>query len=194
MINIEALTNVPGVRVRDGGRDGWHSFDCPSDSFLDLVKLLTSEFYFDSLADLAAIDMGEGASKRFGCVYHLFSHQRKKFLRIVVMCDENAYPALPSLTSIFGNANWHEREAFDMMGIVFHGHPDLRRIMMWDSYPWFPLRKDFPLEGRDAPPPPEYDSEPLMKVVPVPMEGGPFSSKPGSADTSGKEPRSRAEI
>ncbi len=80
-------------------------------------------------------------------------------------------------------ANWHEREIYDMMGIKFNGHPDLRRILMWDGYPFFPLRKEFPLEGL----PSDMPDVAFTKVTP--MEGGPFVTVPSTATSKDREPR-----
>ena len=62
-------------------------------------------------------------------------------------CPDNQSPSIPSVSSVFPAANWHERETFDMFGIKFSDHPNLKRILMWDDYPYFPLRKEFPLAG-----------------------------------------------
>ena len=112
---------------------------------------------------------------------------------MAVVCESAEEPKLPSLCPVFKGADWLEREAFDMMGIVFEGHPRLARILMWDSYPWHPLRKDFPLEGREAPLPPTFEgNENAAKVVPAPEEGGPFHSPSGGVKfVAQKEPRSR---
>jgi NADH-quinone oxidoreductase subunit C len=99
-------------------------------------------------------------------------------------------PTLDSIVPIYQGADWHEREIFDMMGLHFNGHPDLRRILMWEGYPYFPLRKDFPLEGKTSEMPNEAFSRP------APMEGGPFVAPPivhppakGDAVTTLREPR-----
>ncbi len=186
------LLNI--ASVRSGGKDGYEAYNCSADKFLLFVKILKEEYFFDALADLAGMDFGLDEAKRFGCIYHFYSTSRKTFLRVCVYCEDNAKPSLPSLALIYANANWHEREAYDMLGINFEGHPDLRRILMWDAYPHHPLRKDFPLCGKPAPTPPEFDAPEGMKVVPVPMEGGPFHSKAGANTSSEKEPRSRLEF
>ena len=71
-------------------------------------------------------------------------------MRVAADCADDANPSMPSATGLWPGANWHEREAYDMFGITFTGHPDLRRILMWDGYPYFPLRKEFPLAGLDT--------------------------------------------
>lgn len=168
------------------------AFDCPPEHLVKAAKTLRDSHDCRSLQDIAAIDMGPDSSPRFGAVYHFYSHSKKKYVRLVCMCADSARPTLPSLCGVFKGADWHEREAYDLMGITFEGHPSLRRIMMWESYPWHPLRKDFPLSGRDAPLPDTFaDNENATKVVPAPEEGGPFHS-PSTATifASQREPRS----
>ncbi len=92
---------------------------------------------------------------------------------------------LPSVVGVWRTANWHEREIYDLMGIRFHGHPDLRRILMWEGYPYYPLRKDFPLAGK----PTDLPGVAFTRVTP--MEGGPFVTLPGSDDAVAREPRVR---
>ncbi len=101
-------------------------------------------------------------------------------LRLKLKVPEEA-GAVDTVSDIWPTANWHEREIYDMMGIKFNGHPDLRRILMWDGYPFFPLRKDFPLEGL----PSEMPDVAFTKVTP--LEGGPFVTVPSTADI--KRPR-----
>ncbi len=105
-------------------------------------------------------------------------------LRLKLNVPEEAN-AVDTISDIWPTANWHEREAYDMMGIKFNGHPDLRRILMWEGYPFFPLRKDFPLEGL----PSEMPDVAFTKVTP--MEGGPFVTVPSTATSKDREPRAR---
>ena len=173
--------------------DGIVAFNCKKNVFLLLAQKLRDEFEFETLTDLAALDMGEDAGdSRFGVVYHFYSHSNKKYVRVFVACDSEAEPKLPSLCSIYKGADWLEREAFDLMGIVFEGHPSLRRILMWDGYPYHPLRKDFPLAGKEAPLPPTFEgNEDATAVVPASEEGGPFHApSSGAKFASEKEPRS----
>jgi NADH-quinone oxidoreductase subunit C len=92
---------------------------------------------------------------------------------------------LPSVIGVWRTVNWHEREIYDMMGIRFRGHPDLRRILMWEGYPYFPLRKDFPLAGK----PSEMPGVAFSK--PAPQEGGPFVTVAGGNSATTREPRIR---
>jgi NADH-quinone oxidoreductase subunit C len=89
------------------------------------------------------------------------------------------------VSDIWPTANWHEREVYDMMGITFDGHPDLRRILMWEGYPFFPLRKDFPLAGKPS------DMPEVAFTGIAPLEGGPFVTSPGTCGTVDAEPRAK---
>ncbi len=152
---------------------------------------------YDMLADLTAIDWAEGASPRFTVVWHLLSTERAPgaYLRVAADCASDTEPEMPSVAAIWPVANWHERETFDMFGIVFTGHPDLRRILMWDGYPHYPLRKEFPLAGIEGElPDPEVAGETKTKVIPAPMAGGPFvASSGGELNLSEAEPRAKDE-
>lgn len=99
---------------------------------------------FDLLADLTAADWPE-REKRFDVVYHLYSVPRNHRLRIKVHAGEGEPVA--SAASIWRSADWHEREVYDLFGVVFEGHPDLRRILLPDEWEGHPLRKEYPLEG-----------------------------------------------
>lgn len=116
-----------------------------------------SMFDFDTLIDLCGIDYstyGNDLSvkqglrdKRFAVIYHLLSVNRNHRLRIRVLAENNEFPVIDSVTEIWPVANWFEREAFDLYGIVFTGHPDLRRILTDYGFIGNPFRKDFPLTG-----------------------------------------------
>jgi len=100
---------------------------------------------FSFLSDLSAVDRFP-IEPRFELNYHLLSLERKERLRLRVRLP-GAEPFVPSVTSIWPTANWHERETFDLFGIRFQGHPDLTRILMPDEWEGHPLRKDYPVEG-----------------------------------------------
>jgi NADH-quinone oxidoreductase subunit C len=119
----------------------------PKESIVEVCRFLKEddELKFDLLADLCGIDMYTPV-KRFGVIYNLYSLKNKHRIRLKTFVEEED-PTLPTVTSIWGTANWHERETFDMFGIVFEGHPDLRRVYMPEEFEYFPLRKDFPLMG-----------------------------------------------
>jgi NADH-quinone oxidoreductase subunit C len=103
---------------------------------------------YNLLMDMAGVDY-LGREPRFEVVYHLYSIPYNSRLRLKVRVPESDL-VVPSVTSVWSTADWHEREAFDMLGIRFADHPDLRRIYMPDDYPAHPLRKDFPILGPDA--------------------------------------------
>jgi len=103
-------------------------------------------FEFDMLADLTGVDRGPEEEPRFEVNYHLFSTKRYHRLRLkVLLAQEDVH--VPSVVPVWRTANWHERETFDMFGVVFDGHPDLRRILLPDDWQGHALRKDFPLRG-----------------------------------------------
>ena len=101
---------------------------------------------FNFLSDLCGVDY-MGREPRFEVVYHLYSMEYKHRLRMKVSLSESDL-SIPSVTSVWGTANWHERECFDLLGITFSDHPDLTRILTPDGFKEHPLRKDFPLRGR----------------------------------------------
>ena len=103
---------------------------------------------FDHLSNLCGVDMItlRGASPRFDVVYHLYSLSSGARITLKTASDDGS--EVPTVSTVWRTANWHEREAYDMFGIRFAGHPDLRRILMEEGFDAFPLRKDFPLEGR----------------------------------------------
>ncbi len=194
-MEIEKLLSLyPSLKTRET-KDDIPSFDCPTDELLAVAKILRYDFKFESLNDIAALDYGENLEEnRYAAVYHFYSHANKKYISLRVVCESVEEPKIPSLCPIYKGADWLERECFDMMGIVFVDHPRLARILMWDEYPWYPLRKDFPLAGKEAPLPPSFEgNENATKVVPAPEEGGPFHSPSVSTDfVPQKEPRSVA--
>ena len=166
--------------------------NCPADKLIELCTALRDEFGYDLLVDVTAVDW-DAASPRFTGIYHLLSTTKHEYLRIAVDCPDDINPTLPSLCELYAAANWHERETYDLMGIRYTDHPDLRRILMWDGYPYHPLRKEFPLAGIETPLPAEDVAEQTQaKVLAAPMMGGPFVS---SADgpMSQTEPRARDE-
>lgn len=164
------------------------AYNCPADQVLGLLKALRDEYGYGLLADVTAIDHYQ-ASPRYEVVYHLYNLEQHGYLRIVIPCAGDEEPTAPSVVSLWPGANWHERETYDMFGIRFVGHPDLRRILMWDSYPYFPLRKEFPLAGIDVPLPAEDVVERTgVSARPAPMMGGPFHAGQ-RGPMSAREPR-----
>jgi NADH-quinone oxidoreductase subunit C len=149
----------------------------------EVAKFCRDELSFDYLVDIASID-NFGEEPRFEVVYELYSMTLAIHLRLKMRVSEEV-GSVQTVSDIWPTANWHEREIFDMMGIKFEGHPDLRRILMWEGYPYFPLRKEFPLEGLPSEMPDVAFSEA------APMEGGPFVTTPTTATSKDREPRAR---
>jgi NADH-quinone oxidoreductase subunit C len=119
---------------------------------LAAAKTLRDDFAFEQLIDLAAVDyrdyrMGEWSGRRFAVVYHLLSISRNQRVRVRAFVENDDFPVIDSVISVWSAADWYEREAFDLMGIIFTGHPDLRRILTDYGFIGHPFRKDFPLEG-----------------------------------------------
>ena len=138
---------------------------------------------FDYLVDITSVD-NYGQDPRWTVVYHLRSIVDGKEIRLKTEVSEEK-SELPSVLPVWRTANWHEREIYDMMGIRFAGHPDLRRILMWEGYPYHPLRKDFPLAGKPT------DLPEIAFTRVTPMEGGPFVTLPSSDEAVAREPRVR---
>ena len=137
----------------------------------------------DFLKDITSID-NYGEDPRWTIVYELYGLGHHCHLRLRVDVSEEK-SELPTVTTVWRTADWHEREIYDMMGIRFRGHGDLRRILMWEGYPYFPLRKDFPLAGKAT----ELPDVAFSK--PAPLEGGPFVTVAGGKDAIEREPRVR---
>jgi len=149
MVELSALQLKFGNELQESSFRDNRRIDVPAGSVFDLLRCLKSEHGFNTLIDMTAVDYleYEGAVDRFGVVYMLlnvFSGERLIVRTAVNLPD----PALPSVYPLWRAADWMEREVFDMFGIVFEGHPDLRRILMPEEFAAFPLRKDYPLKGR----------------------------------------------
>jgi len=122
---------------------------------IDILKTLKDnrDFQFKQLIDLCGVDFLEYPeeqlnNKRFAVVYHLLSLKKNNRLRIKVFLEDNEFPTLPTVISLWPVADWYEREAFDLLGIMFLNHPDLRRILTDYGFIGHPFRKDFPMIGK----------------------------------------------
>ena len=118
----------------------------PAESIVDICFFLKTRHGFDLLSDICGADRGPEEDPRFAVNYHLFSTIHFKRLRLKVRLSEDD-PKVPSVTGIWKTADWHERETYDMFGVVFEGHPDLRRILLPSDFDGHALRKDYPLRG-----------------------------------------------
>lgn len=118
----------------------------PSEAILDTCFFLKAKHGFDLLADLCGADRGPEEDPRFEVNYHLFSTSHYQRLRLKVLVPEDD-PKVESVTGIWKTADWHERETYDLFGVVFENHPDLRRILLPSDFDGHALRKDYPLRG-----------------------------------------------
>ena len=149
----------------------------------EVCRYAKDDLDFNYLVDISSVD-NYGDDPRWTVVYHLRGLRHGGELRLKTGVSEEK-SELPSVIGVWATANWHEREIYDMMGIRFSGHPDLRRILMWEGYPYFPLRKDFPLAGK----PSDLPGVAFTRVTP--MEGGPFVTVPSNDEAVQREPRVR---
>ncbi len=154
-----------------------------AEKIAQVCQYLKHDLGFDYLIDISSVD-NYGDDPRWTVVYHVrgLGHGAELRLKTVVSEEKSE---LPTVTTVWQGASWHEREIYDMMGIRFHGHPDLRRILMWEGYPYFPLRKDFPLAGKPS------DLPGVAFTKPAPMAGGPFVTVAGGNSAMSREPRIR---
>jgi NADH-quinone oxidoreductase subunit C len=118
----------------------------PRESIEDVCNFLKTTHDFDLLADICGADRGAEEDPRFEVNYHLFSTVHYSRLRLKVLLSEDD-PHVASVTSIWRTANWHERETFDLFGVIFDGHPNLERILLPSDFDGHALRKDYPLRG-----------------------------------------------
>lgn len=123
------------------------SITIKKDKIVELAKLLKEDdnLHFETCIDVTAIDWAK-RKNRFTVVYHVYSYQNNFTLRLKANIDDEP-PQIDSVTSVWKSANWYERETYDMYGIIFINHPDLRRIYMPEGFEYHPLRKDFPVLG-----------------------------------------------
>ena len=149
----------------------------------EVARFCRDEVCFDYLLDISSVD-NFGLEPRFEVVYELYSLKMGVHLRLKLTVSEDD-PTVDTISDIWPAADWHEREIYDMMGIRFNNHPDLRRILMWEGYPYFPLRKEFPLEGLPS------NMPDVAFTASAPLEGGPFVTVPTTATVKDREPRAR---
>ncbi|TAH34591.1 MAG: NADH-quinone oxidoreductase subunit C [Planctomycetota bacterium] len=139
----QALQARPRLQVHEGL--DMPVIEAPREELAGLMRELRDAQRFDHCAFVTAVDRLPD-QPRFEVVYALYSIARNRWLRVKTRCGEDD-PRVPSVTGIWPGADWHERECYDMFGVVFDGHPDLRRILMPEEFPHHPLRKDFPRDG-----------------------------------------------
>jgi NADH-quinone oxidoreductase subunit C len=154
-----------------------------AEKIAEVCTYAKNDLDFNYLVDITSID-NYGDDPRWTIVYHLRGLTNHCEVRIRTNVSEEK-SKLPTVLNVWATANWHEREIYDMMGIHFHGHPDLRRILMWEGYPYFPLRKDFPLAGKES------ELPGIAFTQTTPMAGGPFVTVAGGNSAQAREPRIR---
>ncbi len=181
---LTSLSKLFGAKIQEQIEfRGETTFIIAAGDIREIAKFCKEELSFDYLLDISSVD-NFGEEPRFEVVYELYSMTLAVHLRLKVRLSEDA-PNLDTVSDIWPTANWHEREIWDMMGLRFNNHPDLRRILMWEGYPYFPLRKEFPLEGLPS------DMPDVAFTSAAPMEGGPFVTQPSTATAKDREPRAR---
>jgi NADH-quinone oxidoreductase subunit C len=181
---VSSLTNLLGEKLQEKREfRGETTLVILAADLREVAKICRDELSFDYLLDISSVD-NFGEEPRFEMVYELYSMSHGTHLRLKFRVSEDG-GEVPTVSDIWPTANWHEREVYDMMGLRFANHPDLRRILMWEGYPYFPLRKEFPLEGLPSNMPDVAFSET------APLEGGPFVTLPSTATAKDREPRAR---
>src|SRR2546426_10169620 len=181
---LDSLGKLFGAKVQNKTEfRGETTYTIAPADLREIAKFCRDELSFDYLIDITSID-NFGEEPRFEIVYELYSMALGVHLRFKLRISEDV-GAVDTISDIWPTANWHERELYDMMGSKFNGPPDLRRILMWDGYPFFPLRKEFPLEGL----PSEMPDVAFTKAAS--LEGGPFVTRPSTATAKDREPRAR---
>ena len=146
MVTDSIDDKLPGAILDRHAFRGDQTIVVGRDRFLEVVDFIFKEG-FQQLIDVTAVD-GHQREPRFDVVYHLLNLTSQERLRLKVRVQDRE--SVPSLVSRFKSADWAEREVADLFGIPFDGHPDPRRLLMWEDYPGHPLRKDYPLDGGDA--------------------------------------------
>jgi NADH-quinone oxidoreductase subunit C len=140
-------SRFPDQVVGAGAHAGQRWIEVRRDRIVEILRTLRDECSFEMLMDLTAVDyLDKGAPERFCVVYVLFSLSENQYFRVKAWVPE-VEPEIDTVSAVWKAAPFAEREVFDMFGIRFRGHADLKRILLPDHYPGFPLRKDYPLTG-----------------------------------------------
>jgi NADH-quinone oxidoreductase subunit C len=181
---LSSLGKLFGPRIlRKTEFRGETTFEIARETVREIAQFCRDELSFDYLLDVSSVD-NFGEDPRFEVVYELYSMNLGVHLRLKARVPEDD-PTIDTVSDIWRTADWHEREIYDMMGLRFNNHPDLRRILMWEGYPYFPLRKEFPLQGLPS------NMPDVAFTATAPLEGGPFVTVPSTATTKDREPRAR---
>jgi NADH-quinone oxidoreductase subunit C len=178
---IEIQEALPGIECQLTLQHGEINLKINANDWFQVAVALRDQphLHFEQLIDLCGMDWSEYAghevdAPRYGIVVHLLSIKNNMRIRLKAFCQDNDYPMMQSLVEVWPNANWYEREAFDVMGIVFDGHPDLRRILTDYGFVGHPFRKDFPISGHVEM---RYDAE-QQRVIYQPVSIEPRNNVP----------------
>jgi len=171
--DVGALSErVEGAVLSAGRFAGDVTVTVASGKIIETLAYLKNDRDFTFLVDLTAVDWPERESGRFDVVYWLHRFDDSKRLRVVTATGDGE--PVPTASTVWKTANWMEREAYDMFGIVFEGHPNLERILTWEGFNGHPLRKDFPVEG--------VDTGAAIYPDVYPPGGGPLTPEEGGAE------------
>src|SRR5690348_9515521 len=152
---ITAASTVDAVRekfpqavIESAEHRGEQTIIIEPEYLMDVCRHLKTQLQYSFLETVTAVDWPE-RTPRFDVVYQLLSMEHQCFVRLKIRVGQRReeHPEIPSVTSIWPGANWYEREIYDLFGITFEGHPDLRRILMPEDWSTHPLRKDYPISG-----------------------------------------------
>ncbi|MFZ1343271.1 NADH-quinone oxidoreductase subunit C [Thiothrix eikelboomii] len=144
---FEQLSDLCGVDYSTYGQAEWDT-QASSTGFSRAVPAQAPDLFDFDQVKAQATASEAATTKRFAVVIHLLSLKHNRRIRLRTFCEDHTYPVVPSIVRIWSSANWYEREAFDLVGIMFNYHPDLRRILTDYGFIGHPLRKDFPLAGQ----------------------------------------------
>ena len=184
---LGSLSKICGAKLAERTEfRGETTFRLERENLRDVAKFCRDELGFDYLLDISSVDHF-GDEPRFEIVYLLYSLSMATHVRLKLRVSEDD-PTVDTLSDVWPAADWHEREIYDMMGLRFNNHPDLRRILMWEGYPYFPLRKEFPVEGLPS------NMPDVAFTSAAPLEGGPFVTVPSTATVKEREPRARRDL
>lgn len=176
----KVLENFPASQTLEFR--GEHTVTVKLDELRAVMEYCREELKLNFLIDASSVD-NMGSEPRFEMVYELAKVDDSVHLRVKAQVAEGT--EVPTVSDLWATADWHEREVYDMMGIRFADHPDLRRILMWEGYPYHPLRKEFPLAGKPS------EMPDVAFTGEAPMADGPFVTSAGAGSRVKAEPRAR---
>lgn len=161
---------------------GEYSVTVTLDDFRAVMEYCHRDLQLNFLLDASSVD-NTGDDPRFALVYELATVDDSVHLRVKANLAEGE--EIPTVSDLWATADWHEREIWDMMGIRFTNHPDMRRILMWEGYPYHPLRKEFPLAGKPS------EMPDVAFTGEAPLADGPFVTSAGAGSRVEAEPRAK---